>query len=192
MMRADPNTCFKPINGQPVKSSGQVLVAPILNTIAGTCRLRNIKAYIITDSEIRSLPEVASLEEIFLGNISLLQVGLDVKDFIAGSVDRLSQLDYKPPANTKDDSKIGNLDVRLLTPDDPDDLKFNMEKFKENEELNICILIENGDLPMYDGDEIDYKGVEIGVQDKEELDASINNMITRGSLFLPNDHKDRF
>ena len=71
-------------------------------------------------------------------------------------------------------------------------MKCNIEKFKEKEEPNLCSFIENRDMPMYDGDEIDYKEVEIAVQDKDELDTSFNDMITRGPLLLSNDRKYRF
>ncbi len=34
---------------------------------------------------------------------------------------------------------------------------------------HLCPMIANGDLPLVDGDDIDYKDVEIGDQDEQEL-----------------------
>ncbi len=38
-------------------------------------------------------------------------------------------------------------------------------------------MIENGDLPLVDGDDIDYKDVEIGDQNEQELAQAIDGAI---------------
>ncbi len=41
----------------------------------------------------------------------------------------------------------------------------------------LCPMIANGDLPLVDGDDIDYKDVEIGDQDEQELAQAIYEAI---------------
>ncbi len=47
-------------------------------------------------------------------------------------------------------------------------------------------MIANGDLPLVDGDDIDYKNVETGEQDEKELGKAIDEAIRRAAKHLPN------
>ncbi len=53
-------------------------------------------------------------------------------------------------------------------------------------------MIANGDLPLVDGDDIDYKDVEIGDQDEQELAQAIDDAIRRASKHRPNHQKEYF
>ncbi len=53
-------------------------------------------------------------------------------------------------------------------------------------------MIANGDLPLVDGDDIDYKDVEIGDQDEQELAQEIDDAIRRAAKHLPNRLKESF
>ncbi len=53
-------------------------------------------------------------------------------------------------------------------------------------------MIANGDLPLVDGDDIDYKDVEIGDQDEQELAQAIYDVIRRAAKHLPNRLKEYF
>ncbi len=48
------------------------------------------------------------------------------------------------------------------------------------------------DLPLVDGDDIDYKDVEIGNQDEQELEQAIDDAIRRAAKNLPNRLKESF
>ncbi len=56
----------------------------------------------------------------------------------------------------------------------------------------LCQLFPNGDLPLCEGDDIDYKEVEIGNQDEAELDQPISEAIKPSSEHLPNRLRDYF
>ena len=43
--------------------------------------------------------------------------------------------------------------------------------------LSLCSMISNGKVPMREGDEVDYKYVDTGEQDEDDLLKSINSMI---------------
>ncbi len=53
-------------------------------------------------------------------------------------------------------------------------------------------MIANGDLPLVDGDDVDYKDVEIFDQDEQELAQAIDDAIRRAAKHLPNCLKESF
>ncbi len=82
---------FKTVDGHAIKSLGQV---PKLNTSAGPCRLRIIEARIMPYEETNTVEGASCPGEIVLGNPILVHTGLNVTEFIAENIDRLSSLDY--------------------------------------------------------------------------------------------------
>ncbi len=52
----------------------------------------------------------------------------------------------------------------------------------------LCFMIANGDIPLVDVDDIDYKDVKIGYQDEHviALDQAVENAIRRAAKNLPN------
>lgn len=56
------------VDGSPVNVQGQVQINPTLQTVAGPCRLRNIKAYIMPCEDTHTLSSASCPGEIVLGN----------------------------------------------------------------------------------------------------------------------------
>ena len=53
----------------------------------------------------------------------------------------------------------------------------------------FCSMIVDDKFPLKDGDDIDCKDVEIGIQDGNELQEAIDNMISRGEKHLEKDSR---
>ncbi|CAN8067564.1 unnamed protein product [Agarophyton chilense] len=106
---------FKAVDVHTFKSPGMVQLCPTITTVAGPCRLRNIKAYIMPCNDNTLLPGAYSTVEIVLGNPFLVPSGLDVTDFLANNIYHLSSLDYGALNTVKHPVKVGKLAVRLLT-----------------------------------------------------------------------------
>jgi len=81
-------------DGHSFKSPGLVKLCPTIKTIAGPCRLRNIKPYIMLCDDTSIMPGADCTGEIILGNPFLVYSSLDVTDFLADNMDHLSTLDY--------------------------------------------------------------------------------------------------
>ena len=186
-MQLSEQKTFKAVDGHLFKSAGKVQICPTIKTVAGSCRLRNIKAYIMPCDDKSVFPGADSPGEIALGNPFLVHSGLDVTDFLANNIDRLSSLDYGVLDREDRPSKIGKLGIRLLTEE-----KYSEEKNISELPSGICNLISNGDFPLNDGDTVDYKDMAIGEQDEEELEAAIDDAIKLGSEKLSKDSKKVF
>ncbi len=72
--------------------SRQVQISPKLSTFAGLRRLRNIKAHNMPCDETSTVDGASCPREIILGNAFLVHSGLNVTDFIAENIKRLSFL----------------------------------------------------------------------------------------------------
>lgn len=106
---------FKAVDGTSLKSPGMVQLCPTRKTVAGPCRLRNIKANIMpcTDTTLASVADCA--DEIVLENAFVVHSGLDVTDFLAKNIDDLSTLDYGSLHSGNASIKVGKLGVCILT-----------------------------------------------------------------------------
>lgn len=84
-------------------------LSPLIQTIAGPCRLRNIKFHDTeyTEKFVRTGNDCAG--EIILGNPFLIASGLDVKEFLADNIERLSSLGFGELIHDDDDGKVGKL-----------------------------------------------------------------------------------
>jgi len=102
---------FKAVDGHSFKSSGMVQLCPTIKTVAGPCRLRNIKAFIMPCDDVSIMPGADCAGEIILGNPFLVHSGLDVTDFLADNIDHLSKIDYGALNTIKHPTKIGKLGV---------------------------------------------------------------------------------
>ncbi|CAN8068627.1 unnamed protein product [Agarophyton chilense] len=143
---------FKAVDRHTFKSPGMVQLCPTIKTVAGPCRLRNIKAYIMPCKDTTLLPGADCAGEIVLGNLFLVHSGLDVTDFLANNIDHLSSLDYGALNTIKHPVKVGKLGARLLT-DQPSSSEIDIATISPR----ICNIVSNGDFLLKDGDEIDYK-----------------------------------
>ncbi len=98
-------------------------------------------------------------------------------DFIAENIDRLSSLDYDNLNRNPALTKVGKLGVRLRsgstepTQSTPHALGFS------DAAPRLCPNIANGDLPLVDSDDTNYKDVEIGNQNERELAQAIDEAI---------------
>ncbi len=92
--------------------------------------------------------------ESILCNPFLVYSGLNVTDFIAENIDRLSVPGLRQPARRSRSDEVGKLGVKLLsggaehTQAAPHALGFSAAP-------HLCPMIANGDLPLVDGDDID-------------------------------------
>ena len=168
------------IDGHVVYSKGTAQINPIIQTMAGPCRLRNVKVKILSDNDIHVVPGNACAGEIILGNPFLIASGLNVKDFLADNIERLATIDYGKLQVPEKNTKVGKLGMKLLS--NKIDLDFTMLN-----PLRLCSMMCNGNFPLKDGDDIDYKDVEVGCQDEAELKIAIDGMISRGMKHLNDD-----
>ena len=166
-------------DGRQFHSLGVVEISPVLQTVAGPCRLRNVKAHIMPDEDTYIKPGAACSGEIFLGNPFLIRSGLDVKDFVATNISRLSAIDYGALHNEPMSTEVGKLGCKLLSNQvaDTNGLLTHGPR--------VCSMLANGDFPLKDADDIDYKDVEVGEQDELELNEAIKDMVDRASKNLP-------
>lgn len=65
----------------------QISILPQLLTVAGHCRLRNLRPYVITSTEKNVAEGAACAGELILGNIFLKLSGLGVRDFISNRIE---------------------------------------------------------------------------------------------------------
>lgn len=92
------------------------------------------------DKNVRS--GAGCVEEIFLGNHFLLRAGLDVANFVADNMERLSSNGYGYINTSSDDGKIGKLGSQLL------DLDCSNSHVTPIPEQKTSTQIANGDLPL--------------------------------------------
>ena len=179
--RNEPRT-FKAVDGRVLNSPGEVQISPMITTVAGKCRLRNLCARIVPDEDANVVPGAACAGDIVLGNPFLIKAGLDVTDFVADNLEKLASIDFGTLQSVQPAAKIGKLTAQMLSsqeetstinPDDVDTV------------AKLCTLIQNGDFPLRDGDDIDYKDVEIGPRNEEELQSAIEEMTKRAGRHLP-------
>ncbi len=139
---------FKAVDGHGIQSLGRVQISPKLSTVAGPCRLRNIKAHIMPCDETTAVYGVSCPGEIILGNPFLVHSGLNVTDFIAENIDHLSPLDYGNLHGEAVPDKIGKLGVKLLTTDPLSNEGTSFAPAYSAEAPRLCHLIANGDSPL--------------------------------------------
>lgn len=161
-------------------SKGTNQVNTLIQTMNSPCRLRNIKVKILAgiDTHVRSGNAYAG--EIILGNQFLVASGLNVKNFLADYIDRLSSIDYGNLDSEEETAKVGKLGFLLLSQDIDID-------GKDKQLSAICSILTNGNFPQKDGDYAVYKDVEVGVKDEAESQEAIEAMISRGSKLLAKD-----
>ncbi len=129
---------------------------------------------------------VSCLGEISLDNLFFVHSGLSVTDFIAENIDRLSSPDYGNLLGDPAPTEVGKLGVQLLISNAelPEAMPYGM-RFSDAT-TRLCLMTANGDLPLVHGDDIDYKDVEFGDQDEQELAQAIHEAIRRAASHIPN------
>ncbi len=88
--------------------------------------------------------------------------------------------------------KIVKLGVKLLTMDPLSNEETSFAPAYSAEAPRLCHLIAKGYFSLREGDDIDFKDVEIGDQNETELDQAVSEAITCASKNLPNRLKDSF
>ena len=134
---------LKAIDGHLVHSIGSAQINPLIQTMAGPCRLRNISVKIISDNDNHVVPGNACAGEIILGNPFLKASGLDVKDFLADNIERLSAIDYGNLEVEERTAKVGKLGLKLLSND------IGMAE-GEIEPTKLCSMMSNDNFPIKD------------------------------------------
>ena len=185
MRKSNTEHNFTAAGGHPITSVGQVIISPTLRTAAGPCTLRNIKAHIVEDQDISTRPGASCPGEIILGNPFLVRSGLNVKDFIANNIDSLASIDYSDLNETKPKSSLGKLGIRLITENSSNEDYEFLDDVLEEPTSRLCNVVSNGDFPLKDGDDVNYKDVDVGIQDSSELESAIESMKSRASKRCP-------
>eukprot|EP00171_Calliarthron_tuberculosum_P023254 IDg23254t1 len=121
------------IDGSPVSWTGEVQISQLLQTSAGPCRLRNVKAKILKSHDTFVRPA--------------LDFGMLIPDSHPGRV-----------------GKLGLQLSQLWKTDNP-------------QTSTLSSLMNNGNFPLKDGDDFEYRGVDIGEQDQDEPKEAIDSMI---------------
>lgn len=148
--------------------------------MAAPCRLGNINVRMLSENDGKVAPGNVCAGEIILGNPFLKASGVDVKDFLADNIERRSSIDYGTLDVEESTAKVGKLGLKLLSID--------IDKpWKEIEPIRLNSMMSNDHFPLKDGDDVDYKNVEVGVQDENELRNEIDAMICRCQKHM---HKD--
>lgn len=106
---------FTDLGRRNVESLGRVQICPTLYTFARKCTLRTRIAFMVPDEGTSVHVETACFGKIVLGNLFLVPVRLDLKDFIASNIEKLSATDYGDLNSAKIEKRIGKLGVDMLT-----------------------------------------------------------------------------
>lgn len=172
-IRPTKKKSLKTVDGRPFHSPGMVDISPTLQTVAGPCCLRNIRAHIMPDEDTVIRPGTDCPGEVVLGNPFLVLSGLDVKDFVTKHIDKLASIDYESVNAEDTPATIGKLGSRILSQD------------CASHDSRVSSLFIDGEYLLNDGDDIDYKDVKIGRQEEDDLYSAISEMIKRGTKNLP-------
>lgn len=90
--------------------------------------------------------------ETVLGNPSLLRAELNVTQFLAEDLDRLSTIDYSYLDESTIDAMIAKLTSHLLNPDA--EKPYATEDVSEYDE-RLCSILSNGEFPQKGGEDVD-------------------------------------
>ncbi len=157
---------FKAVDGHDIQSLGQVQISSEAEHRRRPLQSQEHQSSHHPCDETTAVDGASCPGEIILGNPFLVHSGLNVTDFIAEYIERLSSLDYGNLHGDPAPAKAEKLGVKLLiggaepAQAAPHALGFSAAA------LHLSRMIANGDLPLVDGDDIDYKDVEIGDQDE--------------------------
>ena len=173
-LRYSKEKSFQAVNGHDVKPTGKVQLSPTFKTVAGPWRLRNVAAHIMQLSEKFVIDGSVCSGEIVLENPLLVLSRLDVKDFISKNIEHLFTLDFGYLYEDDSPSSFGKLGKSLLSliPDNEDSSR-------------VSSIFSNRYFPRNDGDDIDYKDVDIGEQDEKYLSEFMNEAVVRSVNHLP-------
>lgn len=186
-IRPSSTELVQAFDGLSVKCHGRVEISPILQTAAGPCGLRNIKAQIMPDRSTYTKPGTVCRGETFLENPFLIRSSLDRKNFVAKNIERHSSIDFGEVHAEETSTKIGKLGLKVIYQRVDADASDSVDDAHHLHSSHLCSMMGNGDFLLKDGDKIDYKNVEVGEQDTEELESTIQNTIDRAAKKLPSD-----
>ena len=171
------------VDGHVVLSRGKCQMSPSVDTMAGPCRLRNLHLSILENNESHIRPGHSCAGEIILGNPFLVASGLDVKDFLASNLEKLASIDYGTLETLSVPSRVGNLGMHLLKNEIDIDVV-------DLDPSRVGSMMSNGNFPLKDGDDVQYKDVEVGEQDESELQQAIEAMVDTSSMHCKNNLED--
>lgn len=103
------------IDGSPVDAEAKIQLYPTLETVAGPCHSRKINAFVMPCNDIHLIQGAACPGELVLGNPLITRTGLDIKEFIADYISRLSLIDFDDLCREEEPTTTGKLSVKLLT-----------------------------------------------------------------------------
>eukprot|EP00171_Calliarthron_tuberculosum_P020015 IDg20015t1 len=106
---------LKAIDDHLMQSEGTAKISPLIQTMAGSCLLRNVKVNLIVDKDTYVLPGNACAGEIVLRKPFLIASGLNVKDFLADNIERLAAVDYVSLQCEDQPAKVGKSEFSLLS-----------------------------------------------------------------------------
>lgn len=131
------------INGSLVECSKKAQLCPLIQTSAGPCRLRNVKANIIKSSGTYICPSTACSGEIVLENPLLRAADLNFEDFFIDSISQLSSIDLGSLIPNEAPGRPRKFEVRLH--------KSAVAEFaKDAKPISVSSLINNGKIPLKD------------------------------------------
>ena len=104
---------------------------------------------------------------------------MDVKDFVAKNIDRLASIDYGDVNVEETSTKVGKLSLKVISNQVANGSCESIGAEGDPNPSRLCCMIANGDFPLKDGDDIDYKDVEVGEQEEGEINTAIQAMIDR-------------
>lgn len=111
--------------------------------------------------------------EIFLGNPILLRAGLNVIDFVAENFKSFFSIDYGYINSSTNVGKVGKLGAQVLQ------VGFAPGTTCCRSNVKLSTLLANEGLLFEDRDYVEYTEVEIGYQDDDELQRSIEDVSKR-------------
>lgn len=121
--------------------------------------------------------------EILFGNPFLVQSGIDVTYFLANNIDNLYFLDYGVLNREEHYFKMGKMGICIFT---------FRKNYTSEFTSRVCNLILNGYFLLKNGYVVDYKDLDIGEKDEEELTAAIDDAIERRLNRLSKRSKESF
>lgn len=166
------------IDGGSFRCHSKVEISTILQIVAGLCHLRNLKAQIMPDQATYIKWGTVCLGEICLGSPFLILSALNIRDFATKSIKNLSSVYFGGIHAKETSTKVGKFGPKVISQQVVAGRFDSIDESHHSQSNQLCSMMVNGDFPLKDGADIDYKDVEVGEENTEELELAIQNMIS--------------
>lgn len=97
---------LKAFDGLIVESKGIAQINPLMQTVSGPCRIRDIKFKIMKGNDTCIGPGNACVGRTVLENTFFIASGSNLMDFIGNDIDRLASIDYGDLAEEYSTAKL--------------------------------------------------------------------------------------